>query len=253
MRAKIVAGNWKMNKTAQEAVELTQAIAEGLQNVELNDYKQVIVCPPSLFLSVVQNGTKNSKLQVGAQNCHQNDAGAYTGEISALMLQSLDIQYVILGHSERRSYFGETDELIKEKTDKALAYDLKVIYCCGEQLAVRETGAYFDLVKEQISTALFHLSPTQLQNVVIAYEPVWAIGTGVTASPEQAEEMHAFIRQLLAKQYNQETADAMTILYGGSCKPSNAAALFSKPNVDGGLIGGAALEADSFLGIIEAM
>lgn len=253
MRTKIVAGNWKMNKTAQEAVALVEEIAEGLKNVDLGEEKQVIVCPPSLYLSSVKNATEGSKLEVGAQNCHQNDSGAYTGEISAPMLQSLDIPYVILGHSERRTYFGEKDELIKEKVDKVLAYDLKVIYCCGELLAVRQTGAYFDLVKEQISTALFHLTPTQLQNVVIAYEPVWAIGTGVTASPEQAEEMHAHIRHLIAERYNQEVADNMSILYGGSCKPTNAAALFSKPNVDGGLIGGAALKAESFLGIIACM
>lgn len=253
MRLKIVAGNWKMNKTAGEALTLTQEIVEKLQDVDLGSDKQVIVCPPSLYLDSVRRAVEGSKLQVGAQNCYQEEFGAYTGEISAPMLQSLDIPYVILGHSERRTYFGETDESIKEKIDKVLAYDLKAIYCCGEVLAVRETGAYFDLVKEQISTALFHLTPTQLQNVVIAYEPVWAIGTGVTASPEQAEEMHAHIRHLIAEQYDQEVADNITILYGGSCKPTNAEALFSKPNVDGGLIGGASLKADSFLGIITCL
>ena len=251
MRTKIVAGNWKMNKTVGEAIALAEGIVGGLKSRVLDDNKQVIVCPPSLFLSAVKEATSSSKLQVGAQNCHQNDFGAYTGEISAPMLQASNVPYVILGHSERRAYFGETDELIKNKIDKALAYDLKVIYCCGELLSVREAGAHFDLVKQQISTALFHLSPAQLQNVVIAYEPVWAIGTGVTASPEQAEEMHAHIRALIASKYDQELADSTTILYGGSCKPSNAEALFSKPNVDGGLIGGASLKADSFLGIID--
>ncbi len=251
MRTKIVAGNWKMNKTAGEAVALAQEIAGALESVTLGEDKKVIICPPSLFLDAVRNATKDSKLELGAQNCHQKDGGAYTGEIAAPMLQSLDIPYVILGHSERRAYFGETDTLIKDKTDNALAHDLKVIYCCGELLAVREAGTHLDLVKEQISTALFHLSADQLKNVVIAYEPVWAIGTGVTASPEQAEDMHAHIRGLLAAQYNEEVANEMTILYGGSCKPTNAEALFSKPNVDGGLIGGAALKADSFMGIIE--
>lgn len=251
MRTKIVAGNWKMNKTADDAVALASAIAEGLKERDLGEGKGVIVCPPSIFLHTVKNATADSILEVGGQNCHQKDGGAYTGEISALMLQSANIQYVILGHSERRTYFGETDQLIKEKVNNALAHDLKVIYCCGELLAVREAGTHFELVQQQISTSLFHLSAEQLKNVVIAYEPIWAIGTGVTASPAQAEEMHAHIRGLIAKEYSQEVAEATTILYGGSCKPTNAEALFSNPNVDGGLIGGASLKAESFLGIID--
>ncbi len=251
MRTKIVAGNWKMNKTSDDAVALTKSIVEGLKNRSLGEDKAVIVCPPSIFLHAVNSASSDSNLKVGAQNCHQKDSGAYTGEISAPMLQSSGIQYVILGHSERRTYFGETDESVKEKVDNALAHDLKVIYCCGELLAVREAGTHFDLVQKQISTSLFHLSAEQLENVIIAYEPIWAIGTGVTASPAQAEEMHAHIRGLIAKQYSQEVADATTILYGGSCKPTNAEALFSNPNVDGGLIGGASLKAESFLGIID--
>ncbi len=251
MRKKIVAGNWKMNKNWAEAQQLAAAISEQLHTLAVDQNKEVVLCPPSPFLLTVKKATTHPQIKVGAQNCHQKDSGAFTGEVSAPMLQSLGMDYVILGHSERRAYFAEDNTSLKEKTDNALNNGLKVIFCCGEQLEQREASTHFDLVHRQLSEALFHLTAEQLQAVVIAYEPVWAIGTGKTASPEQAEEMHASIRQLLKEKYGEKTAEEMTILYGGSCKPHNAEAIFGQKNVDGGLIGGAALKVDSFLGIIE--
>lgn len=254
MRKKIVAGNWKMNKNAQEALALAQEINAQLADYqELAAHHEVVICPPFPFLERVQSAATHSQLKVGAQNCHQNESGAFTGEIAASMLKSLNLEYVIIGHSERRAYFGETNDLLKSKLDAALSAGLKVIFCFGEQLAQREDGTYFEVIKTQLNDSLFHLSESQMSAVVLAYEPVWAIGTGKTASPEQAEEIHAYTRQLLENQYNTQIANACTILYGGSCKPTNAAALFSQTNVDGGLIGGAALKADSFMGIIKEL
>lgn len=249
MRRKIVAGNWKMNTMPAEGVELAKAVAakrhEAGSNVEL------IVCPPFTHLSEVVKVTRGTGVAVGAQNCAAEEKGAYTGEVSAAMLASLGVEYVILGHSERREYYGETSETLNRKMAMAYANKLVPIYCVGEKLAEREAGKHFDVVGAQLREVVFNLTPEQFANLIVAYEPVWAIGTGKTATSEQAEEIHAFIRKTLAEKFG-EAAENTPILYGGSCKPSNAPELFAKPDVDGGLIGGAALEADSFLGIAKA-
>lgn len=249
MRRKIVAGNWKMNTMPAEGVELAKAVAakrhEAGSNVEL------IVCPPFTHLSEVVKVTRGTGVAVGAQNCAAEEKGAYTGEVSAAMLASLGVEYVILGHSERREYYGETSETLNRKMAMAYANKLVPIYCVGEKLAEREAGKHFDVVSAQLREVVFNLTPEQFANLIVAYEPVWAIGTGKTATSEQAEEIHAFIRKTLAEKFG-AAAENTPILYGGSCKPSNAPELFAKPDVDGGLIGGAALEADSFLGIAKA-
>lgn len=249
MRRKIVAGNWKMNTMPAEGVELAKAVAakrhEAGSNVEL------IVCPPFTHLSEVVKVTRGTGVAVGAQNCAAEEKGAYTGEVSAAMLASLGVEYVILGHSERREYYGETSETLNRKMAMAYANKLVPIYCVGEKLAEREAGKHFDVVGTQLREVVFNLTPEQFANLIVAYEPVWAIGTGKTATSEQAEEIHAFIRKTLAEKFG-AAAENTPILYGGSCKPSNAPELFAKPDVDGGLIGGAALEADSFLGIAKA-
>jgi triosephosphate isomerase len=252
MRKKIVAGNWKMNLTLQEGTALIENILAGLQGI--NDDKQVVIAPPFTHLSAVGNSIRSTQhVYLGAQNCNENTAGAYTGEVSAAMLKSVDVAYVIIGHSERREYYKEYDTLLARKTSQALANNVKVIFCCGEPLAVRDAETQNEHVANQIKAGLFHMDATHLKNVVLAYEPIWAIGTGRTATSAQAQEMHAHIRSVMAAQYGVETANDMTILYGGSCKPSNAAELFACPDVDGGLIGGAALKAEEFLGIIAAM
>jgi len=249
-RQRIVAGNWKMNKTYYEGRSLATNIVESLQPSEV----QVILCPPYIHLTNISNITKDvSNLSVGAQNCYHEQQGAFTGEVSPAMLKSTGATYVILGHSERREYFNESDELLAEKIDLVLATGLRPIFCCGEKLDVREAGEHEELVARQLRTALFHLDADAIRDIVIAYEPVWAIGTGRTASPEQAQAMHRFIRGLLAGQYGEETAAAVSILYGGSVKAGNAHELFSQPDVDGGLIGGASLKADDFLAIVNAM
>ena len=254
MRKKIVAGNWKMNKNLSSAIELASGIASRLGERELADHQGVVLCPPHPFLSAVKTAISGSAVRLGAQNCHQKASGAYTGEVSVDMLQSVGVEYVIVGHSERRAYNGEGDELLKAKADAVLASaGLNLIFCCGESLEIREAKKHFDWVKSQLQNALFHLPPDVWNRIVIAYEPIWAIGTGKTASPEQAQEIHAHIRGLLRERYDNELAEATTILYGGSCKPSNAAELFANPDVDGGLIGGAALKADDFIGIIDCM
>lgn len=257
MRKKIVAGNWKMNKLLPEAVSLVKDIGNNLESLMLPASHHLIVCPPYLYLSALNSYLEISnlkeKIALGAQNCHQETKGAYTGEIAASMLAQLQIPYVLIGHSERRAYFGENSTLLKEKVNQALAVGLQPIFCCGEPLKVRESGKHFEMVSQQLEESLFHLSTDEMKRIVIAYEPVWAIGTGVTASPEQAEEMHQHIRQLLHQKYDATLADQTTLLYGGSCKPSNADALFACPNVDGGLIGGASLKADSFVAIMEAL
>ncbi|MBD5184520.1 MAG: triose-phosphate isomerase [Bacteroidales bacterium] len=249
MRKNIVAGNWKMNTTLDEGVELANEINTLLKGKDVNC--DVIVCVPFTHLTSVNAVLENELVKLGAENCSEHDKGAYTGEVSASMVKSTGAEYVILGHSERRQYFGENNEQLLAKTKLALANDLKPIFCVGEVLEERENGTYNDVVKGQVE-ALFELSPEDFGKIVIAYEPVWAIGTGKTATAEQAQDMHAHIRKVIEDKYGKEVADNTSILYGGSCKPSNAKELFAKPDVDGGLIGGAALKADSFLGIIEA-
>ena len=252
MRKHIVAGNWKMNKSFEEADELIDELMSKLEAVELPRDEQVIICPPFPYLEMASDYANDSYFMVGAQNVADHESGAYTGEVSASMLASCEIDYCIVGHSERRAYYGETDATVAAKVDLLLAHDLKPIVCVGEVLEEREANRQFDVVKTQVEGGLYHLSAEQMKNVVIAYEPVWAIGTGKTATPEQAQEMHAHIRSLLAAKWGKEVADEISILYGGSCKPSNAKELFACPDIDGGLIGGASLKADDFMGIITA-
>ncbi len=251
MRKKIVAGNWKMNKSFGEGLELAKAIRQYFDSKAVEE-PQVIICTPFIHLSSVSDILAGSEIMCGAQNCHSEDSGAYTGEVSASMIASTGATYVIIGHSERRTYNKETDELLEIKTRKALENGLKVIFCCGEVLDEREKGAHFDVVRKQLDKGLFQLDENNFRNIILAYEPVWAIGTGVTATPEQAQEMHAYIRELVAGRYNKETAENTTILYGGSCNPGNARELFSNSDVDGGLIGGASLKPDQFCAIAES-
>lgn len=248
MRKKIVAGNWKMNTLLKEGMELAKAV-EKLEHEKTSD-AVVIIAPPYTHLSKVKDMIANVKLS--AQNCASELSGAYTGEISPDMLISVGAEYVILGHSERRSYYNEDNALLNKKVKLALAQGLKPIYCCGEVLEERESGKHFDVVKEQIKVGLEGLSAEDMGKVVIAYEPVWAIGTGVVATSDQAQEMHHEIRKFLVSLFDEKVADEMSILYGGSCKPSNAAELFANPDVDGGLIGGAALKAEDFMAIVNA-
>jgi triosephosphate isomerase len=251
MRTKIVAGNWKMNKTLDEAIALSREVKAGLSSGPPAAC-EVVLCVPFPFLAAVQNEVTGSKIKSGAQNCSEHDSGAYTGEVSAAMLKSMKTPYVIVGHSERRQYFGETDQLLAVKVTKALANGLTPIFCCGEPLEIRESGTHESLVKKQVEESLFNLSPDQLSRVVIAYEPVWAIGTGKTATSQQAQDMHAVIRRHLAGKFGPVVAGGIPILYGGSVKPDNAKELFSCPDVDGGLIGGASLKASDFLAIVRA-
>ena len=248
MRKKIVAGNWKMNTLLKDGMELAKAV-EKLEKEKLSD-ALVIIAPPYTHLSRVKDLINGVKL--AAQNCASEESGAYTGEISPDMLVSVGVEYVILGHSERRSYYQENNDLLNRKTRLAISKGLKPIFCCGEVLEEREQGKLFDVIREQLSVGLAGLSKEDISRVVIAYEPVWAIGTGVVATPDQAQQMHKFIRDLLEELFDREVADKMTILYGGSCKPSNAGELFANPDVDGGLIGGASLKAEDFLGIVNA-
>lgn len=249
MRKNIVAGNWKMNTTVQEGVSLAQEVNGLLKKSAAKC--DVVICVPFTHLMSVNAVIESSVLGLGAENCADKEKGAYTGEVSAQMVASTGANYVILGHSERRQYYGETNETLKSKTRLALDNNLTPIFCVGEVLEERENGTYNDVVKSQVE-ALFDLSAEDFAKIVVAYEPVWAIGTGKTATAEQAQDMHAHIRNVIENKYGKEVADNTSILYGGSCKPSNAKELFAKPDVDGGLIGGAALEAESFLGIVEA-
>ena len=249
MRKHIVAGNWKMNCTFNEADDLINGIMEQLEEKELPRDTQLIVCPPFPYLEMTTDYANDSYFMVGAQNVAAEEKGAYTGEVSAEMLESMEIDYCIVGHSERRGYYGETDKIVAAKVDRLLAHGLKPIVCVGEVLEEREAGRQLDVVKRQVEEGLFHLTPEQMKEVVIAYEPVWAIGTGKTATPEQAQEIHAHIRSLLTTKYGKELADEISILYGGSCKPSNAKELFACPDIDGGLIGGASLKAEDFVAI----
>lgn len=248
MRKNIVAGNWKMNTTVQEGVALAKEVNAALKSPHNCD---VVICVPFTHLVPVADVIDKSVLGLGAENCADHDKGAYTGEVSAPMVASTGADYVILGHSERRQYYGENNETLKSKTRLALDNGLTPIFCVGEVLEERENGTYNEVVASQIE-ALFDLSPEDFGKIIVAYEPVWAIGTGKTATADQAQDMHAHIRKVIADKYGKEVADNTSILYGGSCKPSNAKELFAKPDVDGGLIGGAALKADSFMGIVEA-
>jgi triosephosphate isomerase (TIM) len=251
MRTKIVAGNWKMNKTLEEAQALTAELI-GMVADEVKNNAKIVLCVPFPYLLTIQHQLgNNARMQVGAQNCSEHDSGAYTGEVAAPMLKSMKTPYVILGHSERRQYFGEDGKLLAKKVDKALASQLTPIFCCGEPLEVREKGTHEALVKQQVEESLFHLSPEALQKVVIAYEPVWAIGTGKTATSQQAQDMHAVIRLHIAGKYGKAVADTIPILYGGSVKPDNAREIFSQPDVDGGLVGGASLKSRDFVEIIK--
>jgi triosephosphate isomerase len=251
MRKNIVAGNWKMNNDLKATKKLVKQIRKSIKKTDLKNTR-VIVAPTFVNLATAVKGSKKSKLEVAAQNMHQADNGAFTGEISAQMLKSIGVKTVILGHSERRAYFGETDALLSEKVDAALANKLEVIFCFGEELADRKAGNEEAIVGRQIKNALFHLEANAFKKIVLAYEPVWAIGTGETASPEQAQDMHAFIRKTLADKFGNDVANSVSILYGGSVKPANAKEIFGKPDVDGGLIGGAALNAVDFHAIVTA-
>lgn len=246
-RKAIIAGNWKMNNTIAETKALITELIPLVKDAECD----VVICTPYTDLATAVEMTKGTNIKVGAENVHWAEKGAFTGEISANMLKELCVEYVIIGHSERRQYFGENNEQLLAKTKLALANGLTPIFCVGEVLEERENGTYNDVVKGQVE-ALFDLSAEDFGKIIIAYEPVWAIGTGKTATAEQAQDMHAHIRKVIEDKYGKEVAEDTSILYGGSCKPGNAPELFAKPDVDGGLIGGAALEAESFLGIIEA-
>lgn len=252
MRVKIVAGNWKMNNDMKASKSLVKKVGKSVKNNPLNNTR-VIVAPTFVNLERVVKKAKKSAIEIAAQNMHFEESGAYTGEISAKMLKSIGVNTVILGHSERREYFGETDQILAKKVNTALANDLEIIFCFGEVLADRKSNNHFNVVESQVKNGLFHLETSAWVSIILAYEPVWAIGTGETASPEQAQEMHDFIRKIVAKRYSQEIADEVSILYGGSVKPSNAQEIFSKPDVDGGLIGGAALNAADFKAIIDAI
>lgn len=250
MRKNIVAGNWKMNKTLQEGLELAKELNAALATSTLNC--DVVIGTPFIHLASVVEQVDAAKIGVAAQNCANKASGAYTGEISAAMVQSTGAKYVILGHSERRAYYGETAETLKAKVALTLENGLTPIFCIGEVLEEREAEKHFEVVKEQISASLFDLSADDFAKIVLAYEPVWAIGTGKTASAAQAQEIHAFIRQTLIEKYGKEIANNTSILYGGSCNASNAKELFSNPDVDGGLIGGASLKVADFKAIIDA-
>jgi triosephosphate isomerase len=250
MRKNIVAGNWKMNKNLQEGLELAKSLHEALKDKTVNC--DVVIGVPFIHLASVASSIDTTKIGVAAQNCADKASGAFTGEVSAEMVASTGAGYVILGHSERRAYYHETPEILKEKVKLALTNGLTPIFCIGEVLEERESEKHFDVVKSQIETSLFELSPEDFSKIVLAYEPVWAIGTGKTATAAQAQEMHAFIRETLAGKYGREMADDTSILYGGSANASNAKELFSNPDVDGGLIGGASLGVDKFMPIIEA-
>jgi triosephosphate isomerase (TIM) len=249
MRKKIVAGNWKMNKNVAEATELMVDLCNSIADFPLD--VEVVVAPPSLYLASFQLMDAHP-IQQAAQNCCDKDQGAYTGEISASMLHAMQINYCIVGHSERRQFYGETNDIVKTKVDACIRNHVHPIFCCGEILSERENNTHFVTVLHQIESALWHLSAEDIKKVVIAYEPVWAIGTGVTATTAQAQEMHAFIRQSLSNHFGTAMADNISILYGGSVNALNSAELFAQPDVDGGLVGGASLKAKDFVTIIQS-
>lgn len=250
MRKRIVAGNWKMNTSQPEGIELVKSVIE--KSIAVPKAIELVIIPPFTHLSEIVKLTKGTSVNVGAQNCAEWTKGAYTGEVSAAMISSIGATYVVIGHSERREFFNEDNKMLYRKIKQALESHLIPIYCCGEKLKERESGNFFEVVEKQISESLFELSKEQMLQIVIAYEPVWAIGTGKNATSQQAQDMHAFIRFTLAKKFGKETADRISILYGGSCKPSNAEEIFARPDVDGGLIGGASLVADDFITIAQS-
>ncbi len=250
MRKNIVAGNWKMNKTLQEGVALATELKTILADAQPNC--EVIIGTPFIHLATVVEVVKGSVIKVSAENCADKESGAYTGEVSAAMIKSTGAEYCIIGHSERRTYYHETYDILKEKVRLALANDLKPIFCIGEVKEEREANKQNAVVKAQLEGSVFNLSAEDFGKIVLAYEPVWAIGTGLTATPEQAQEMHAYIRSLIAEKYGKEVAENCSILYGGSCNSSNAKGLFANPDIDGGLIGGASLKANDFKAIIDA-
>lgn len=249
MRKNIVAGNWKMNMNLSQSLDLANSIVAKVASAKA---VEVIVAPTFPNLYPVFEILKDSQVKLSAQNAHFEENGAFTGEVSVEMLQSVGVETVIIGHSERRSIFGESHELLAKKSSKVVESGLQLMFCFGEVLEDRKAGHHFDVVKTQLEDSVFHLSVEEFKQVVLAYEPVWAIGTGETASPEQAQEMHAFIRKLLSEKYGNDTAENTSILYGGSVKPNNAKEIFSKPDVDGGLIGGASLKAEDFVSIVTA-
>ena len=250
MRKNIVAGNWKMNKNLQEGIELASALKEALKGK--TPKCKVIIGTPFIHLASVASIVADSNIEVSAQNCADKASGAYTGEVSAEMIASTGAKYVIIGHSERRAYYNETPQILKEKVVLALASGLTPIFCIGEVLEERESGKHFEVVKSQVEASLFELSTDDFKKLVLAYEPVWAIGTGKTATPAQAQEMHAYIRETIEGKYGSDVAENTPILYGGSANADNAKELFSNPDVDGGLIGGASLSVDKFMPVIEA-
>ena len=252
MRTKIVAGNWKMNNDLKESKSLTKKIIKSIKKSALKNTR-VIIAPTFVNIERVVKKAKGTKVEVAAQNMHFEKSGAFTGEVSAEMIKAVGSKIVILGHSERRQYFGETDEMLAKKVNAALENKMEVIFCFGEVLEDRKANNHFKVVESQLKNALFHLNAKDFKNIILAYEPVWAIGTGETASPEQAQEIHAFIRKILTDKYDEATAESISILYGGSVKPANAKEIFSKQDVDGGLIGGAALNKDDFKAIIDAI
>ena len=251
MRRKIVAGNWKMNNSLNRGIELATEINKKVRKQEENDVS-VIIAPPFIHLSNISRIVDKDAISIAAQNCSSEAKGAFTGEISVKMIKSTGAEYIILGHSERRQYFNEDSDTLKKKIILTIENSLTPIFCIGEQLSDRESNNYFNVIKTQLEEALFDLPSNWMGKIILAYEPVWAIGTGVTASAEQAQEMHAFIRKTIANKFGNEVADNISILYGGSCKPSNAKELFANADVDGGLIGGAALSADDFFAIINS-
>lgn len=250
MRKKIVAGNWKMNNDSAQTEAL---IDELIEKRPTDTTTKIVIAPTFVNLQAAVKQAAGSNIIVAAQNMHQAESGAYTGEVSVSMLKSIKVNTVILGHSERRAYFNENNSLLAEKVNTALKYNLTVIFCFGEELADRKSENHFNVVESQLREGLFHISESEWSNIVLAYEPVWAIGTGETASPEQAQEMHAFIRNLIRQNVSETVAENTSILYGGSVKPDNAREIFSKADVDGGLIGGASLKADDFLAIVNGM
>ena len=250
MRKNIVAGNWKMNLNREEGIKLVEEV---ISLVSSENNVEVVFSPSFLYLHKVNKMCANDNLlQTASQNISHNDSGAFTGEVSAQMVNSLNVKYTILGHSERREYFNETNIELKQKVDLSLKNNLEIIFCCGESLNQRESGVHFDWIKQQLTESVFHLTEKEFEKVVIAYEPIWAIGTGVTASSDQAEEIHQFVRNVITEKYNENIAENTSILYGGSCNPTNAKELFSKKNIDGGLIGGASLNAENFTRIIKS-
>ncbi len=251
-KPKIVIGNWKMNKDFEEAEDLITTIEEELADYQLQT--EVVLCPPAVYAELVTDhaSLEDSHFYAGLQNVSEFENGAYTGEVSAEMLASMEVDFCIVGHSERRKYFGETDEIVLKKMHRLLANDIVPVMCCGETLEERKAGKHFDVVQKQIEATICTLTPEELERTMIAYEPIWAIGTGETATPAQAQEMLAFIRSLIEKKFGTELAVFTYILYGGSCNGKNAFELFSQPDVDGGLIGGASLKPDDFMKIIEA-